>query len=261
MNAATEWPNFSPTVEAETACLKLLREYAPALTRPENVEAHIQELLDLDSGIASRFEYCTPRMPAAARKKLLVSGCACGSEMIIARRYGFREIHGTEVVSDLIRICQQRFEGSEGLFPVEYDGTTLPYPDESFSSIASGHIIEHTPDPEAYLQEHLRVLERDGWMFLEFPDRYHRYELHTGVRSVEFLPSPLRDIALRFLASRMSPASRDHRHHYQVIRTTLKPISVRLIKRWISRAPGLRARVMHSYSPAPGYARLLIKRD
>jgi SAM-dependent methyltransferase len=251
---------FVPGPEVERHCRELLAAYVPKLVGPDRVEPHIAELLDLTGGFVDRFNYFAPRMPDDAKARLLISGCACGSEMIVARRYGFQEVHGTEVVPELVSICNQRLEGAEGFSASLYDGAQLPYPDHHFTSVVSGHIIEHTPSPRAYLHEHLRVLRPGGWFFLEFPNRFHRRELHTGVPSVEYLPGPLRAGVLRWLSSPLGPCSTAVRQHYEAIRNTLQPISIGKVRRWLRSAKGHPARLVHSYAPAPGYVRMLLYR-
>jgi SAM-dependent methyltransferase len=242
---------------AEAACRARLAEY---LTRvgQHPVERNVDELCSLESGVCDRFNYAAPRMPEAARARLLVSGCAAGSEMILARTYGFREIVGTEVVPEYVGIARERLRGARGFHALLYDGRNLPFAADTFTAVMSGHIIEHTSSPYRYLEEHMRVLAPGGLLFLEFPDRYHLVELHTGLPSVEYLPSPLRSLALRYLACRFSPFSPSQRQLYHVIRTTLQPVSVFQVKRYLAQLPYRNCRVVHHYAPAPGYRRMLI---
>ena len=248
---------FVAEPEREAACRTLLQEY---LTRVGQVpvDRNLEELFSLESGVCDRFNYFTPRMPDSARRRLLVSGCAAGSEMIIARRYGFQEILGTEVVKDYIQICEERLSGQQGFNAIHYDGSNLPVEDGTFTSVVSAHIIEHTPSPYHYLKEHMRVLAPGGVLFLEFPNRYHRIELHTGLPSLEYLPGPLRSVGLRYLASRFSIVSAAKRTGYDAIRRTLQPVSIWQINRYLSRMGCRSSRIAHHYAPLPGFTRMLI---
>lgn len=261
LGCTNQYPMFVPDAHTEAECQHLLRQYVPAIVTPDHVEAHLHELISLDGGFVGRFEYAAPRIPDPAKQRLLISGCAAGSEMIVARRYGFQEIHGTEVVPALVEICRRRLADGEAFETTHYDGLHLPFPDEHFTTIMSGHIIEHTPSPYAYMREHMRVLARGGWMFLEFPNRYHLIELHTGVPSVEYLPGPLRSLALRYLASRFSPISSRRRTDYETIRQTLDPISVWQIRSYLRRMDFTNSKIVHHYAPAPGYVRLLVAKS
>ena len=261
MQGAIAQPNayseFIGEPERETACRVELEQY---LTRVGQVpvDRNVEELFSLNSGVCDRFEYFAPRMPEISRRRLLVSGCAAGSEMIIARRYGFQEILGSEVVQDYVQITSERLAGQEGFHVILYDGKNLPVVDGVFTAVISGHIIEHTPSPYHYLKEHMRVLAPGGFLFLEFPNRYHFIELHTGLPSLEYLPRPLRSLGLRYLASRYSGISPVKRERYDAIRRTLQPVSVWQINRYLSKMGWATSRVVHHYSPVPGYTRMLI---
>jgi SAM-dependent methyltransferase len=248
---------FVVSADREKRCEARLREY---LTRvgQKPVEQELFELFSLTSGVSDRFDYFVPRLPAGARRTLLISGCPAGAEMIIARRYGFQRIIGTEVVPEYVEITAERLAGQAGFGAVLYDGRNLPFPDETFTTIVSGHIIEHTPSPYEYLREHMRVLAPGGYLFLEFPGRYHRTELHTGLPSLEYLPRPLRSMGLRFRASRFSHYSADERRRFEEIRQMLRPISVWQVRLFLFRMGYQSSRIVHHYSPAPGFTRMLI---
>ncbi len=56
-----------------------------------------------------------------------------------------------------------RFVPGDSQFPVvEYDGRTLPFPDQAFDLVYSSHVLEHVKDLEALLKELKRVLKPDG---------------------------------------------------------------------------------------------------
>ncbi len=252
-------PQFQPDPARERASRERLVD---SLVRrgQRDVEENAEQLFSLQSGVCSRFEYFTPRMPLSTRARLLVSGCAAGSEMIIARRYGFQKVCGTEVDGELAAIARERLEGTPGFEVIHYDGRRVPHEDGTFTAVVSGHIIEHTPSPFAYLKEHLRILAPGGWLFLEFPDRYHPIELHTGLPSLEFLPGPLRAAALRYRASSFSRYSPEQRRRYTDVLNTLKPVSQWQIAVFLLFSGARGVRVAHAYSPLPGYVRMLIEK-
>jgi len=53
---------------------------------------------------------------------------------------------------------------------------------EKFPVVMSGHIIEHTKNPEKYLCELFRVLKKNGLLYLEYPDLYNNIELHKNTK-------------------------------------------------------------------------------
>ncbi len=254
---ARKYKEFIAEPDSEDACRAELREYLTRV-RQEPVDMNVEQLFSLESGVCDRFNYFAPRMPESARRRLLVSGCAVGTEMIIARQYGYEDILGTEVAPEYVQMTSRRFHGQEGFRVILYDGRNLPFENDTFTAVISGHIIEHTPSPYDYLREHIRILGPGGFLFLEFPNRYHRTELHTGLPSLEYLPMPLRSLGLRYRASRFSRFSPAQRERYTAILETLQPVSVWQIKMYLSRMDCSRCRVVHHYSPAPGITRLLI---
>jgi SAM-dependent methyltransferase len=214
-------------------------------------------------GAASRFDTLRAAHPDAFApdRKVLVSGMSAGSEMIAVRRLGFREVWGTEVDRFYVELCQTRFRGLDGFHPDWYDGSRLEWPAGAFDLVVSGHIIEHTADPAAYLAEHLRVLVPGGLLFLEFPTRYHHTELHTNLPSLEWLPRRVRDAALRLLSSPRSPLGADTKRRCRsIVDTALKQVSMGSVRRWARTADaGIRVTVVARV--APGILRCVIRKS
>ncbi len=226
----------------------------------QDPEGNADQLLDC-GGFISRFDYCDSKIPDDAKEALLISGCSIGTEAVVARNYGFRSIHGTEVSEEYIDIAQERFEGHEGFQFDYYDGDSLPYEDGQFSMIVSGHIIEHTRNPFRYLCEHMRVLKKGGFFFMEYPTRYNITELHTRVRSVEYFPKPIRYLLLKLFSSKLSPFSVDDREHYRnILESRLKPISIWQIALYLIGTGHSPRAIKHSYSPVRGFVRLIIEK-
>ncbi len=70
-----------------------------------------------------------------------------------------------------------------------FDGETFPFPDASFDAVFHTEVLEHIPDPQAFLTECRRVLVPGGELFLTVPfqARFH-YIPHDYWR---FTPSGL----------------------------------------------------------------------
>lgn len=226
-----------------------LEDYVAALLDSDH---HIEQYLYLKSVIGAEVF-----SPASA---LLISGFSAGSEMIAARRLGFGEIFGVEVDPFLQRICHKRLSPFAGMHPILYDGNFLPFEKGRFSVVTSSHIIEHTLDPALYLCECMRVMKDGGYLFLEFPHRYHRIELHTQLPSFEWLPRPVRDTILRLLHSRYSPLAPDVKKRYNDILTTnLQQISLGGVKRMLIKT-GSDFVVVHHIEVVAGILRCVIRK-
>jgi GT2 family glycosyltransferase/glycosyltransferase involved in cell wall biosynthesis len=240
--------------QALEALLRRKGEPAPA--------AHAAELLATEPSFG-RLLYLSAHAPADALREgsaILISGFAAGSEMIAARRMGFGAVHGVEVDGELVDICRDRLRSFADMHPRHYDGATLPFADESFGVVASGHVIEHTADPQGYLGECLRVLEPGGLLLLEFPTRYHHTELHTGLPSLEWLPRAVRSRALLALGRPGSPLPGEVKRRCRtIVESGLQQISLGGVRAALRRT-GHAWRMLHHARVAPGIVRCVVER-
>ena len=228
----------------------------------ERVTSYVETLLRTDHYI-DRFQYLlsivgSTNFPQAAT--ILISGCGAGSEMLAARQFGFGKIHGVEVDWFWVTLCQDRLSYFPSMYPVLYGGDYLPYADEQFEVVASGHVIEHTSNPSLYLRESMRILIPGGYLALEFPGRYHYRELHTQLPSFEWLPQLVRNAIIRVLSSDRSPLKPEAKSRYRsIITTNLQQISMMGVKRMLERS-GYHHAIINSKTVAPGIIRCVIRK-
>ncbi|MCE7957662.1 MAG: class I SAM-dependent methyltransferase [Acidobacteria bacterium ACB2] len=260
MLRAPRFPHLNPPPldpENEARCRERLREYLTSLGW-KDVDQHVASHLSLSEGYEERFSWFDRFVPPDAKDRLLVSGCAVGSEMIVARAHGYREVHGTEVAPHLLAIAETRFAGDPAYRPLFYDGRHLPQPDGFFGAVVSAHVIEHSRAPFRYLAEHVRVLRPGGWLFLEFPHRYHPVELHTSTPSFEWMPWPCRDLTLRLRAARHRREDPGRARSSDAVRIDLRPVSLWQVRLYLRLLLGSRCRVAEVLRPADGIVRLAI---
>lgn len=219
-------------------------------------------LLSLD-GYIDRFNYLLSALGQRVDDlypSILVSGYAAGSEMIVARNFGFQEIYGVEVDASLFEIAKVRVANLPKIFPTIYNGFNLPYDDQQFNLVVSGHIIEHTESPKRYLKEVMRVLKSGGILYIEFPSRYHHTELHTGLFSFEWLPVIIRNLILHLISSNFSPLNPTTKSKYKTILSSrLKQVSRRDIFLLLRQLRVNYQEVAYS-KPAPGIVRCIIQK-
>jgi SAM-dependent methyltransferase len=228
-----------------------------------NAEQYVTMLVDT-SMYVDRFQYLQSVIGPdlfTSTSRLFCSGFSTGSEMIMARQFGFGEVYGVEVDPFLVEQTQKRLAYLPGMYPVYYDGDTLPYEDNLFDVITSGHVIEHTRLPALYMKELMRVLKPHGFISLEFPNRFHKRELHTGLFSFEWLPYPLRNGMIYLLSSRLSSLPPDKKSRYlSIVTTKLQQISLGGVKRMLRRSHHSFA-IIHVARPAPGIIRCIIQKQ
>jgi SAM-dependent methyltransferase len=251
---------YWPSAEIEEAITADLKQYLQRMGQ-QNVDANVHSLMGIDDGFADRFIYLDENVPEHSRSSILISGCAVGSEMILARRFGWKMVVGTEVDREYLSFAGKRLEEMDSAAIFHYDGDRLPFRDNTFSTIFSGHVIEHTHSPFKYFKEHLRVLRKGGFFFLEFPNRYNTIELHTNLPSVEYLPLWFRKLVIRYRTSKFSRYSEMERTHYQLLLSDIKPMSRWQIQLFtlVSSLTVRRARVSNFQVPIKGYLRVLIQ--
>lgn len=100
--------------------------------------------------------------------KVLEVGCGSGAVLaeVIARGVG-RMHKGVDMADPTLHRAPQ----AVGLDIGVYDGTRLPFEDRSFDLAYSSHVIEHVPEPRAFVQEVARVSAK--WVYFEVPCELH----------------------------------------------------------------------------------------
>lgn len=253
-------PELDAKVEAEVQAL-LVEHYAPSYK--ERVNAYIDTIMATEH-FAERLLYLrsvTGENIFNPRSTIFVSGFGTGSEMIMARQFGFGKVYGVEIEQILVEAAKKRLSQFLDMYPSLYDGDHLPYDDSQFNVVLSGHVIEHTNHPDLYIQELLRVLVPKGYLFLEFPHRFYRLELHTGLVSFEWLPKSLRNRLLLFLASNKSFLNEEvKRRYFSIVDTNLQQISLGGVMRAVKKS-GYAATLVNRVKAAPGIIRCVIRRD
>jgi ubiquinone/menaquinone biosynthesis C-methylase UbiE len=255
-------PELDPHIEAEVRAM-LIEHYGSVYK--DRVESFIDTSLATEH-FAGRFLYLKSVVGSdvfTPESTILISGFGMGSEMIMARQFGFGKVYGVEVEQILADVGEKRLHQFQDMYPTLYDGNILPYEDGQFNVVTSGHVIEHTRDPSSYLREVLRVLVPGGYISLEFPHRYNRVELHTQLPSFEWLPRSWRNFTLRMLSSKGSPLKEDIKSRYNsIVATNLQQISVGGVRRMLKKVvyPSTMINFVE-VEGAPGVIRSVIRRD
>ncbi len=177
-----------------------VREYLKAYKDRFNYETMVAGHLD-----SSRFEdwvNLVSQYKGLEDQIVLSSGCGSAGDLMKFLEHGVKAAHGVEIDELLANLARARLVSTpfaQKAFIQVYNGGTLPYRDHEFDVVFSMHVIEHTKDPGLYLREAIRVLNQDGILFLDIPNRYYKMEQHTNLMYIHYLPQSLRDICISFL--------------------------------------------------------------
>lgn len=122
------------------------------------------------------------RIAPRARGRLLDVGCGSKPYQRIF------EAHVDEYVGlELAESFERTAAAASGAPDVLYDGKRMPFDDESFDTILCIQVLEHTPEPQALLNEVARVLRRGGMLVLSAPFAFRLHELpHDYFRYTPF---------------------------------------------------------------------------
>ena len=107
--------------------------------------------------------------------RFLDVGCGTGIAMSLIKE-GV-DICGVEVSDTSVQVCKQK-----GLSSILYNGKEIPYQNDFFDVVASYNVLEHVDNPVGFLDEQLRVLKNDGFLFVVCPNFLsvtNNYHYHT----------------------------------------------------------------------------------
>lgn len=90
------------------------------------------------------------------------------------------EIIAVDVEQKVVDYARSRYGGENCTFQL-YDGSKLPFPDDSFNVAVSCQVIEHVVDDENYVSEIRRVLRPGGQLFMTTPNRTSRIKPGQGL--------------------------------------------------------------------------------
>lgn len=117
----------------------------------------------------------------AGCQRVLDVGCGVGQVVARLQEAGF-EAHGLDVSRPNIERARKVSERCR-----LYDGKKLPYPDQHFASAGALNVLEHVDEPEAFIQEIVRVVEPGGKVVLSSPNFFRVFgfrDYHQKMRGV-----------------------------------------------------------------------------
>ena len=125
-------------------------------------EAYAEFLAGWDAGFYAK--YADALQPSKPGARVLDVGCGVGQVVARLNQAGF-EAHGVDVSAPNIERARKFSDRCQ-----LYDGHRLPFPDRHFASVGALNVLEHVDEPEAFIQELVRVLEMGGRVVLSSPN-------------------------------------------------------------------------------------------
>lgn len=173
-------------------------------------------------------------------------GCGTGLALQVGSTLApDRHWRGAEISLPSVAACQ-----TKGLPCDAYDGVALPYDADRFAVVGSYNVLEHTDDPEAFLDEQLRVLRPGGFLiavcpnFLSVTNSYHHRTrgLARKLRNLAIIARKAFSPRHRF--EKMETVERPHFQPDDDACVVTNPLDIR---KW-ARARGLKARYWSAQS-------------
>jgi ubiquinone/menaquinone biosynthesis C-methylase UbiE len=100
-------------------------------------------------------------------KRILDVACGTGRIQIYLKRKGYKVV-GMDFSVDMLSILKSK---ERGALVVRGDAKTLPFKDEFFDCLVSFHFVRHLPNYLEILKEMKRVVKKNGYIILDFPNR------------------------------------------------------------------------------------------
>jgi len=125
-------------------------------------EDYAQFLSGQDSGFFAKYADALNTGGPGAR--VLDVGCGVGQVVARLQAAGL-EAYGVDVSQPNISRARQVTDRCQ-----VYDGKRLPYPDKYFASAGALNVLEHVEEPEAFIQDLVRVVQIGGRVVLSSPN-------------------------------------------------------------------------------------------
>ena len=124
---------------------------------------------------------------------VLSSGCGSAGDLFYFLKKGSKQVFGIETSVQSAKLAKARLsEFPSRKYKIDtYNGNKLPYKNNKFDIVFSMHVIEHTTSPYLYLDELVRVVNKNGIIYLELPNKYYPKEQHANQLFIHWIPYSL----------------------------------------------------------------------
>lgn len=128
-------------------------------------------------GAADKADHIVDLLAGASIDSVLEVGCGTGALLAAMRERAVgRRWQGV----DLSDPAEHSDPQAAGIPMQAYDGTTLPFADDSFDLVVASHVVEHVPEPRRFLAELARVSR--SYVYVEVPCELHARTSHRELQ-------------------------------------------------------------------------------
>ena len=116
-------------------------------------------------------------------KSVLDMGCGAAGKSMYYISAGAARVVGVDIISHYEReaMAYAKKLGYSARFNfICASASDLPFPNNTFDTIIINDVMEHLAEPEAALNEALRLIKPDGRIFINFPPYYHPSGAHMS---------------------------------------------------------------------------------
>lgn len=129
--------------------------------------------------------------------KLLDLGCSIGLTLSVVGQY-FPNYIGCDIYEEKITATNKLLERLKmKKNTVLYNGSKLPFKDNTFDIVTSIEVTEHSKNPQRMIKEIQRVLKKDGIVQITTPNKWWPIDTHFKLPFISYIPNFLADYYVR----------------------------------------------------------------
>ena len=186
--------------------LKLIRivpPYGPNHFGPDykGIIVNLEQYRPIDAHVKSRFPlfYNVSSYFRKKRIRYFIEELNInGSEKILDIGGEFYFWEQLEFIKDITLINLHKSKENERIKSIEYDGTTLPFDDNTFDIVFSNSTIEHVGDFNKQKLFALEVERVGRKHFIQVPSYWFIFEPHAQIPFFQFLPDSLKKAVITY---------------------------------------------------------------
>lgn len=129
-------------------------------------ETYLRRLEKLQNSYYSKYIDTIASLAKSDNSKILDVGCGSGKVIGLLRAKGLKNLYGVDI--SRLFIANAKKKGNKKVY--KYDGTNLPFKNNSFDVIGSFNVLEHTQDPEGFIVDQIKKTKKGGYIIVACPN-------------------------------------------------------------------------------------------